>query len=290
MRTVFRILGRALLALVVIVVLAAGFVWLQSHRALSAKPVARAEKLVTPTPEQLADGHRQLQVLGCFSCHGQGLRGKLVFEAPNVAQVHAPNLSLTVPNASDQQIAQALRQGIGFDGRPLFVMPSAQYSRLDDATIASLIAAMRALPAGGEPTPPVSVGPLGRVGLAMGKFHTQPQLVQAYAEHPAPDFGPAHATGKMIAESNCAECHGPQFAGGEPKPGSVAPDLAIVKAYDLPTFTRLMREGVGIGERKLGLMATVSRNDFRHLTDAEIAAVHAYLVKRVDSGALTAAR
>ena len=282
MRTLFRILGRAVLALVVLLVLAAGFVWFQSHRVLAAKPVARAEKLATPTPEQLADGDRQLQVLGCYSCHGKGLRGNLVFEAPNVASVHAPNLSLTVPNATDQQIAQAIRQGIGFDGRPLFVMPSAQYSRLDDATVASLIAAMRALPAGGDPAPPVTVGPLGRIGLAMGKFRTQPQLVQEYATKPAPDFGPEYAAGRMLTQSNCAECHGPQFTGGEPKPGSVAPDLAIVKAYDLPAFTRLMREGVGLGERKLGLMGSVSRNDFSHFTDAEIAAVHAYLKKRAD--------
>lgn len=52
------------------------------------------------------------------------------------------------------------------------------------------------------------------------------------------------------------------------------------RAPDLPEFQRLMRTGVASGNRKLGLMAEVSRNDFRHLTDGEIAAIHAYLKER----------
>ena len=293
MRTFFRIIGRALLALVVLIGLLAGFVWLQSHRVMTTKAIARAEALSMPTSEQLADGARQLVVLGCVDCHGEGLRGQLMFDVPNVASVYAPNLSLLAPNATDQQLAQAIRQGIGHDGRPLFVMPSAQYSRLDDASVAALIAAMRALPAIGAPTPALSFGPLGRAGIAMGTFPAQPAQVQLFAEKSAPDFGPEHAEGRMIAQSACSECHGAQFGGGEPKPGSLAPDLVVVKGYDVSTFAKLLREGVAVGNRPLGLMSEVSKKSFVAMTDAEIAAVHAYLTKRADSGvagAATAAR
>ena len=81
---------------------------------------------------------------------------------------------------------------------------------------------------------------------------------------------------------NCAECHGPSLRGGEPKPGEKAPDLLVACAYDLPEFKRLMRTGVPIGNRQLKLMAAVSRNDFRHFTDAEIEAIHAYLKERAN--------
>jgi hypothetical protein len=69
--------------------------------------------------------------------------------------------------------------------------------------------------------------------------------------------------------------------GGEPKPGTKAPDLIVAGAYDLPEFKRLMRNGVASGNRKLGLMGEVARDDFRHFTDEEIAAIHAYLAERV---------
>ena len=50
--------------------------------------------------------------------------------------------------------------------------------------------------------------------------------------------------------------------------------------YGLPEFERLLRTGVPTGNRKLGLMAEVSQNDFRHFTDEEIAAIHSYLQER----------
>jgi mono/diheme cytochrome c family protein len=200
-----------------------------------------------------------------------------MFSEPNVADVYAPNLTLLAANASDQQLARAIRQGIGTDGRPLLIMPSSQYSRLEDAEVSALIAAIRGFPAGGKQTPPIHVGPLGRIGLAAGKLPTQPSEVARYKENMPVDLGPQFAPGRKLAMVNCAECHGPKLEGGEPKPGLKAPDLMVAGVYDLPEFRRLMRTGVPTGGRNLDLMADVSRNDFSHLNDTEIAAIHAYL-------------
>jgi mono/diheme cytochrome c family protein len=266
--------------LLVLALLAAAWVWFASERALGGKVEGVPETLVTPTAAQLADGSRQLHVMGCLSCHGEGLRGNLMFSEPNVADVYAPNLTLVAAKANDQQLARAIRQGIGTDGRPLLIMPSSQYSRMDDAETAALIAAIRGLPVGGKQTPPNHVGRLGRIGLAAGKLHTQPSQVARYRENMPADLGPQFAAGRKLAMVNCAECHGPTFGGGEPKPGLKAPDLVVAGAYDLPEFKRLMRTGVPTGGRKLDMMADVSRNDFSHLTDAEIEAIHDYLVER----------
>jgi hypothetical protein len=51
----------------------------------------------------------------------------------------------------------------------------------------------------------------------------------------------------------------------------------MTQSYDLEQFTRLMRTGKALGDRELELMSSVSRDGFSHLTDEEIAAIHAYL-------------
>ena len=280
MTKVLRWTGYVLGVFLLLALLAAAYVWVASDRKLNAQVEARPERLVVPTPAQLADGPRQLRILGCVSCHGEGLRGKLFFDEPNVAQVHAPNLTLIAAKATDQQLAQAIRQGVSHDGRALFIMPSAQYSRLMDGEVTALISAIRVQPRGGEQTPGIKLGPIGRIGVAMGKFKTQPNVVAEYAQNMPADLGPQFAKGRHLAMTNCSECHGSSFRGAEPKPELKAPDLSIVGAYDLPAFTKLMRAGVPPSGKDLELMDDVARGDFSHYTDEEIAALHAYLVER----------
>lgn len=266
--------------LILVVILAVAWIWIASSLAMGRTHEGVPEKLLTPTAAQLADAPRQLKILGCISCHGEGLRGDILFSEPNVADVYAPNLTLIAAKASDQQLARAIRQGIGTDGRPLFAMPSAQYARLGDTEVAALIAAIRALPAGGKQVAPINVGPIGRLGLATGKFPSQPEEIERFRADMPAYVGAQFEEGRKLAMVNCAECHGPSFKGGEPKPGLKAPDLVVAGAYDLPEFRRLFRTGVPTGNRKLKMMSDIARRDLSHYTDAEIAAIHAYLQER----------
>lgn len=260
--------------------LAAAAIWLLASAKLNAGVATHPEHLARPTAAQIADAPRKLRVLRCLDCHGAGLRGAILFDQPRIARLYAPNLTLVAAKASDEQLARAVRQGIGADGRALVAMPSATFSRLDDDELAALIAAIRALPVGGKAMPPREVGPLGRLGLVSGKFHTQPELVRDYARKLPLDLGSRFSAGRHIAASNCAECHGPDLTGGEPEPGVIAPDLMVAGAYDLPTFTRLMRTGVPLGGRKLKLMSSIARDDLSLMTDAEIGALFRYLEAR----------
>ena len=279
MAKVLRWAGYLVGGLAVIAVGAALYVWVASDQKLS-EITARPERLAAPTPAQLADGPRQLRVLGCLSCHGDMLQGDLFMDEPGLAKIYAPNLTRVAAKASDQQLAQAIRQGIGHDGRPLLVMPSEGYQFMTDSEVAALISAIRTIPRGGKEMPAASFGAKGRIGLALGKFHTAPELVDTYRKSQIADFGPQFAAGRHIVAVNCAECHGPNLAGQEVKPGSVAPDLTIAGAYDLQQFKTLLRTGVPVGGNKLGMMGSVARDDFSHLKDEEIAAIHAYLVER----------
>lgn len=285
MRKLLRWAGSAVGSLVAVSLIAVGVVWLLGAQKLSGNGIARPEHSATPTPAELADGPRQLRVLRCFGCHGKGLRGDLFFDEPYVAKIYAPNLTLVAANASDAQLVRAITQGVGTDGRALVIMPSATFGRLEPGEVAAIIAALRALPKGGQATPPRSVGLLGRLGLVTGKFHTAPELVGEYARKVPLDLGLQYARGRYLAASNCAECHGADLGGAEVEPGLNAPDLAIAGAYDLPAFKTLLRTGVPPGGRKLKLMGDIAREDLSRMTDAEIEQLHAYLQARAQHAA-----
>lgn len=286
---VLRFAGYALAVLLGLVLLAALGLYLASERILRAPAQAGASHLAVPTAAQRADAQRQLRVLGCLNCHGSTLRGRLFFDEPGVAKLHAPNLALVAATASDADLDRAIRQGIGHTGKALFVMPSQQYQFLSDGEVAALIEAIRRFPAGGEQTPPLQVGPLGRIGVVTGKFQTAPALVAAYRAERLPDFGPQLANARHLIETNCTECHGPALRGKEVKPGTVAPDLAVTLAYDPAQFRTLLRTGNAVGGRPLTLMAEVSRGNFHALTDSEIGDIHAYLTARARNHGTAAA-
>ena len=281
MARMLRWAGYAIGALVLLLLIAAATVWLLSSQKLHGG-TPNPEHLAKPTAAEMAGAPRMLTVLRCVDCHSKGLRGDLFFDEPHVATIYAPNLTQVAAHATDEQLAQAIRQGIGTDGRALVIMPSATFGRLDDGEVAALIAAIRALPRGGQPTPAREIGPLGRLGLVIGKFHTTPEQVADYADKWPIDLGPRYRRGEHIAASNCAECHGPDLGGGEAEPGLMAPDLAVAGAYDLPDFTKLMRTGIPAGGRKLKLMGAVAKGDLSHMTDAEIAQLYEYLKARAD--------
>jgi mono/diheme cytochrome c family protein len=280
MRRFLRWTGYAAGSLVLLAVIAVAAIWILGGQKLAAHGAGHPEHLAKPTPAQVADAPRQLAVLRCTGCHGKGLRGDLFFDEPYVAKIYAPNLTQIAFKASDEQLARAIRQGIGTDGRSLAIMPSATYARLDDSEVAAVIAAIRALPRGGAVTPPREVGFLGRVGLVTGKFHTTPEEVAQYAVKLPIDLGSQYARGRHMAASNCAECHAADLSGGEMEPGLKAPNLTIAGAYDLAAFKILMRTGVPSGGRKLRVMDEVARDGFSHMTDEEIEQLHGYLQAR----------
>jgi cytochrome c553 len=270
-------LGIGLLGLLVLALaLVFGLSELAMRRALQ----PRAETLATPTAAMLADAPRQARVLGCVGCHGIGLRGHLLEDIPNVARVHAPNVPAAAARMSDRQLAQAIRQGIGPDGRALWVMPSAMYANLDDAELAALIAWIRTLPRLPGEEEGMEIRALGRVGIALGAYHNSPHFVATYPNKPPLDVGLAFAPGRRIVMRACTHCHGADVGGQKMEGGAQTPDLSAAAGYDLAQFTTLLRTGRPPDGRDLGLMARVARSDLAYLTDAEIEAVHAYLVAR----------
>lgn len=280
MRKALRWAGIGLGALAALLIVAAIAIFLWSEMILRRGYTAAAEALPAVSASETAEAPRLARVLGCLSCHGEGLRGKLMFDAPGVAKVFAPNITEVAAKASDQQLAAGIRQGIGHDGRGLFIMPSPQYSRLTDKETAALVAWIRTLPRADGQTRGLTAGPIGRLGLVIGSFRPGPEGVAEFRTKVPIALGPEHEPARHMAATNCAECHGPALMGGSAGPDEKAPDLNVAAGYDASQFRTLMKTGRPPSGKDLGLMSEVARNDFSHLTDAEIDALHAYLVAR----------
>ena len=185
---------------------------------------------------------------------------------------------------TDAQIITAIRHGVGGDGRPLFIMPSAMYQQLSDDDVAAIVAYVRSVPPVDRAEPVSRLGPLGRVLLATGKLNGIQEAFEidhTAARRAAPTAGPTAAYGKyLVTVAGCKLCHGPTLSGGEIQgPPSPVPAANItpagLKAYDEASFFRVLREG----KRPSGtaINPAMPWNLTREMNDAEIRAVWNYL-------------
>jgi mono/diheme cytochrome c family protein len=226
--------------------------------------------------ESIAEGRRLATIRGCVNgCHGKNAEGVVMFDEPMIARLVAPNLTAAVRKYSDAEIAAIVRNGVRPDGRSVLVMPAEAFKWMTDADLGRIIAFLKSLPPSTGPGPGIVIGPLGRIGLAVGKFKTVGQLI-ADAEPPPEATNEQAAFGRYLARTTCPQCHGTNLRGAA-TPDFVSPDLRIVAAYSPEAFAELMRTGVALGGRKLGVMGGWARQNLSQFTDDEIAALYSYL-------------
>jgi cytochrome c553 len=231
-------------------------------------------------PGAVERGRRVALLNGCHDCHGADFTGLMFHDEMPIFRGYAPNLTLAAHEQTDAQLDGAIRHGVAADGRSLWIMPSEAFSELTDAETSDLLAYVRSFPARGERQPRTQIGPLGRVGLLLGKFHSAPQMLRTDADRFRPDLGASYAEGREVARF-CTECHGKDL-GGRDVVG--APDLEIAAAYSPQDFETLLRTGAAPTGRDLGLMTSTAKARFSHLSDHEIEALHGYLKARAERG------
>lgn len=198
-----------------------------------------------------------------------------MFDEPIVARIVAPNLTVAAKKFSDVELAGIVRNGVRPDGRSMLVMPSQAYAALNDQDLARIIAFLKSLPEIAGPAASISPGPIGRLGLTIGKFKVAAQHI-ADDPPPAPARSDETKQGRYLAQTVCSECHGSALQ-GDANPSFTSPGMRVVMAYPPEAFTRLLRTGVAVGDRTVGEMTKQSKNNLSRLTDAEIAALYSYL-------------
>jgi cytochrome c553 len=279
--------GIVLGAIVAVLVLAVGVVYLTSNLKLHKHYVVQVPQLAIPHDSAaIARGsHLAHAITACVDCHGADLAGTTMIDQPAFAVVSAPNITPAGLGSqlSDMDLVRALRYGVAPDGRSLAVMPSSVFYHLSDADLAALIAYVRSVPPASHPLKPTRYGPIGRMLLAAGKMPIlQAALIDTAAPRPAPPPAVSAEYGAYLASvGGCHECHGPGLSGG-PIPGGDpnAPPAANltpegIGRWTAADFQRALREG----KRPDGtsLKPFMPWRIARNMTDDEIAALWAYL-------------
>jgi mono/diheme cytochrome c family protein len=165
----------------------------------------------------LKRGRYLFSTRGCVDCHGANGGGKVFMDDGHML-VKSPNISTGPGNVvaayQAQDWVRTIRHGVKPDGRPVFIMPSEDYSRLTDGDLGALVAYVRQLPpaagGGSEVHVPALVKTLYAAGViqdAAEKIdHTLPPATPV-----ADDVSPAH--GAYVANM-CIGCHGARLSGG----------------------------------------------------------------------------
>lgn len=236
----------------------------------------RTTLVAATDPGALARGRKVAKLNGCHDCHGDKLEGRLFHDEMPIIKAWGSNLSIALAEQSDADFDRAIRHGVGVDGRRLWIMPSNAFAHLTDAEMADLMAYLRTYKPTGVKQPHSQIGPAGRIGVLLGKFQSEPEMIKTTGRLKLEDLGPEHARGREVARA-CIECHGQTLKGS---PFLKSPDLSMVASYDPADFETLLRTGVAAGDRKLGLMTAVGPSRFNALSLEEIAALQGYLKAR----------
>ena len=293
--------------IVLIVVIGVGGVKVLGPRAfLGPRSRPLTARTFDVTPARLQRGEYLASSIGCLYCHsphdwskrddpilpgmtgaGQqlpytGLPGKVF--APNLT----PDRESGAGNWTDDMLARAIREGIGYDGRALFgIMPFAHYRNMPDEDLASIIVYLRSLPAVRNALPKTEI--IFPVKYIM---RNDPQPLTTTV--PSPDVSDPVKRGRFLVNLiGCADCHTPvdthhmpisgmEFSGGQVFQtawGTVAsanltPDPSGIPYYDEAAFIKAMRTGT-VEARELN--KTMPWSALRNLTDQDLAGMFAYL-------------
>lgn len=218
----------------------------------------------------LEEGRRLARVYGCLmGCHDSQMQGGMRFDVPGLGVFTSPNLTEAFARRSPEQIDALVRYGVRFDGsRLLAAMPSSQFSHITDDEASAIYSFIRSVEPQSNQPASSAVSLRGRLALARRQVTTEYDRAALERERPP------RSPGERLARATCAECHGANLMG---KAEHGSPPLVMVHAYSLEQFRTLLRTGMALGGRELGLMKTAAKLRYAFLSDEEIQSLYDYL-------------
>lgn len=236
---------------VLLVVLLLGGVYGMSASAVGANHAAEPHPF-SAAAGNATEGARLGNIYGCTECHTPDLGGQVLIDGMPFARLPASNITSGSPAGafSDEEFEQAVRHGIGRDGRKLFVMPSQEYTYLSDQDVADILAWIRTMPAVERELPPRAFGPIGRTMAALGKIPFAPDLIAAdpNAQHLVRPPADDQLQVGYYYTRLCTGCHGPELAGapahepGKPPGANLTPG-GNLKNWSLDDFRAVFATG-----------------------------------------------
>jgi mono/diheme cytochrome c family protein len=221
-----RRLGMGLGGLALVLLLLLGGIYGMSAAAVGTRHLGEVHPFNGAIGNAL-EGQRLGNMYGCTHCHTPDLGGQVLIDGMPFVRLAATNLTGGAAGGvfSDVQFEQALRHGIGRDGRKLFVMPSSEYTYLSDQDVADMLAWVRTVPDVQRELPRRTFGVVGRTMVALGKVPFEADRIAAdpNARHlEKPGAADPVQLGYYLTRM-CIGCHGPDLAGAPPmEPGKPA--------------------------------------------------------------------
>jgi mono/diheme cytochrome c family protein len=269
------LLGAAGLALLVIAAFYASSEYIiKQHYTAEPRALNLADVETLP-----GEGERLARVFGCYrGCHGQHMEGSVAFEDPAFLRAVAPSLKDAVRTYDMQQLEALVRQGVRPDGRSVWAMPSGSFASMTDRHLAEILGFIRDYPeherAADLPDFKFYAG--GRLAVLTGLMEAQAAIATRFKPLESDHLSDPMVQGRYFALNACSECHNTTLDGFE----GFTPSLAVARGYSREQFRRLMSEGIGVGDRQLGLMSEVAKMRFSHFNAAEVDALYDYLQSR----------
>lgn len=225
--------------LLLLILLGAGLIYGLGARQLNRTYLLPDENVRVLTDEEAIERGKHLvnDLMGCTDCHGEDLRGQLLYDFPLFGQISASNLTSGAGGVGkayrDADWERAIRHGIGPNGKPLVYVMSSFYQDLGDEDLAAMLTYLKDLPAVDNELPPTTVGPLGRLYILLDPSLVPATVIDHNQAHPQPPPpGVSAEYGKYLAAA-CMICHGPDFTGGL----SVSAGLNLTPGGDLVNWT-----------------------------------------------------
>lgn len=277
------LIGLILVAVIGIYIISGGRI----NKTYNVQPAAVA---IPAEASAIDEGQRIFTTRGCGDCHGPDAAGTIMEDDPAFGRLVASNLTAGQGGVggsyTDADWVRAIRHGIGSDGKPLFVMPSNEYSGLEDGDLGALIAFIKSRPPVDNVLPASSAGPIARALILTGAF---PLLAAETIDHDAPRPEPVVREvnvefGAYVAQT-CSGCHGAGLSGGPipgvpaepPYPANLTPDPDTgLGQWQEADFVRAMREGIRPDGSTIDAKA-MPWPALGQMTDVEISALWLYL-------------
>jgi cytochrome c553 len=256
MLKLLKVLGYVLGGLVALLAIAAVTVYAVSSSKLKAKhEVALKATSVMANADAIRRGEHLAKTRGCVDCHGADLGGAKVIDDPAMGRLYGPNLTRgrggVGSDYSDVDFERAIRHGVAKDGRGLFLMPSTDFAHFTERDMSDLIAYLKSVPEVDRERVPLSVGPVARVLLSLGKIKISANEIDHAASPAVVTPGVTVEYGRYLAIS-CTGCHGANFSGGKidigppdwPHAANLTPDASgRLKDWSEADFIAALRTG-----------------------------------------------
>jgi mono/diheme cytochrome c family protein len=289
MRWLKRI-GYAVGTLVGLVVIALAVVYALSELRFRRTYSVPAEHIaVSDDSATLARGAHLAASVGCAECHGEGLRGNAMIDAPPMGRLVALNLTKGEGGIGGQLtpelIERAVRHGVAPSGQALRVMPSNDYQYMSDDDIRAVVSYVQHVTPVNNVLAPSRLMLLPRVLLVTNALPLLPaeRLRDSAGTPMAVTAGPTKEYGLYLATlAGCRACHGPGLSGGKIEAGdpSWGPAANLTPSGNLGKWSEAeFIQTIRTGKRPDGsaLRAPMPWKTIANMTDDELHAVWLYL-------------